>query len=61
MTDVYAGGAKLFIAFHGRPVLTQVVDRGQVSSASEFQLMPALARELGFQGRQAIGWTFARG
>ena len=54
-------GAKLFIAFHGRRVLTQVVDRGPVSSASEFQLTPALARELGFHGRQAIRWTFARG
>jgi hypothetical protein len=53
-------GAKLFIAFHGRRVLTQVVDRGPSTSAGEFQLTPALARELHFQGRQAIRWTFAR-
>jgi hypothetical protein len=53
-------GAKLFIAFHGRRVLTQVVDRGPLGTASEFQLTPALADELGFHGRQVIRWTFAR-
>ena len=53
-------GAKLFIAWRGRRVLTQVVDRGPAATASEFQLMPALAQLLGFHGTQPIRWTFAR-
>jgi hypothetical protein len=54
-------GAKLFLLFRGKRVLTQVVDRGPVRSDAEFQLTPALARELGFRGRRSIRWTFARG
>jgi hypothetical protein len=54
-------GAKLFILFNGQRVLTEVVDRGPAGTEAEFELTPALARELGFAGRQSIRWTFARG
>jgi hypothetical protein len=54
-------GAKLFLLFHHRRVLTEVVDRSPARAATEFQLTPALADRLGFHGRQPIRWTFARG
>jgi hypothetical protein len=53
-------GAKLFVLFHGRRVLTQVVDRTPAGAATEFQVTPALAARIGLEGRQPIRWTFAR-
>ena len=54
-------GAKLFLLVRGRRVLTEVVDRPPAGAATEFQLTPALASALGFNGRQPLRWTFARG
>ena len=54
-------GAKIFIAFRNRRVLTQVVDRGPRGPGREFELTPALGRKLGLHGLQPIRWTFARG
>ena len=60
MHPVLPCGAKLFLLFHGRHVLTQVVDRTPAGAATEFQVTPALAARLGLEGRQPIRWTFAR-
>lgn len=53
-------GAKVFIAYHGKTVLTTVVDRGPFSPGSEFEVTPALADLLGLSGVQRIRWSFAR-
>jgi hypothetical protein len=61
MHPVLPCGAKLFLLFHGRRILTQVVDRPPAEAATEFQVTPALATKLGLEGRQPLRWTFARG
>ena len=53
-------GAKIFISFGGREVLTQIVDHGPRSPGLEFQILPALAKKLHLHGVQPIRWTFAR-
>lgn len=53
-------GAKLFISFQGREVLTQVVDKGPSVPGREFDLTKALADKLGLHGVQRIRWAFAR-
>ena len=53
-------GAKLFIAYGGKRVLTRVIDRGPYSGGREFELTPALAKVVGLEGVQQIRWTFAR-
>ena len=53
-------GAKVFLAFHGKTVLTTVVDRGPFTPRFDFEVTPALAEELGLSGVQTIRWSFAR-
>ena len=53
-------GAKLFLRYGGKTVLTQVVDRGPYAPDREFELTPALAELLGLSGIQTIRWSFAR-
>ena len=53
-------GARIFITFHGKTVLTQVVDRGPYVPGRQFDLTDALARRLGLQGVQVIHWSYAR-
>jgi hypothetical protein len=53
-------GAKVYVAYGGRVVLTQVIDRGPFGEAREFDLTPALAELLHLDGVQSIRWTFAR-
>jgi hypothetical protein len=53
-------GAKIFISFGDVEVLTQVIARGPYASAREFDLTPALAEKLGFEGTERIRWRFAR-
>jgi rare lipoprotein A (RlpA)-like double-psi beta-barrel protein len=53
-------GAKVFLAFHGKTVLTTVVDRGPFTPRFDFEVTPALAEQLGLSGVQAIRWSFAR-
>ena len=53
-------GARIFITFHGKTVLTQVVDRGPYVPGRQFDLTDALARRLGLQGVQQIRWAYAR-
>jgi len=50
---------KLYIAFDGRTVLTQVIDRGPYVAGREFALTRALAGQLGLHGTQPIRWRFA--
>jgi rare lipoprotein A (peptidoglycan hydrolase) len=53
-------GVKLYVQFHGKTVLTHVIDRGHTVPGREFDLTPALARLLRVQGTQTIEWRFAR-
>jgi rare lipoprotein A (peptidoglycan hydrolase) len=54
-------GAKIFIAFGGKEVLTQVIDRGPAQGGHEFDLTQKLALRLGLNGVQPIRWSFASG
>ena len=53
-------GAKVFVRFKSKTVLTQVVDRGPFSPGRAFEVTPALADVLGLSGVQRIRWSFAR-
>jgi rare lipoprotein A (peptidoglycan hydrolase) len=53
-------GARIFIDFGGKRVLTQVVDRGPYEPGREFDLTDALARTLGLQGVQTVHWSYAQ-
>jgi hypothetical protein len=53
-------GARLFIEYRGKTVLTSVVDRGPFAPGREFEVTPALADMLGLSGVQTIRWSFAR-
>lgn len=53
-------GAKLYLTFRNRHVLTQVIDRAQVVPGREFDLTRRLARLLGVRGTKKITWRFAR-
>jgi rare lipoprotein A len=52
-------GARIFITYNGKTVLTQVVDRGPYSGGRAFDLTDALARLLGLRGVQAVHWAYA--
>jgi hypothetical protein len=53
-------GVKIYIRFHGREVLTQVVDRGPNVPGREFDITKALADRLDLHGTQTIEWWYAR-
>ncbi len=53
-------GAKIFVRFGGKTVLTEVVDRGPFGPARAFEVTPALADLLGLSGVQELRWSFAR-
>jgi Lytic transglycolase len=53
-------GAKIFVAYGGKTVLTTVVDRGPLAPGYQFELTPALAELVGLTGVQKIRWSFAR-
>jgi len=53
-------GAKIFVIYGGKTVLTTVVDRGPLAPGYEFELTPALAERVGLTGVQKIRWSFAR-
>ena len=52
-------GAKLYVSYEGREVLTQVVDRGTGAPGREFDVTAPLARLLELRGVQQIRWRFA--
>ena len=53
-------GIKVYIAYEGTRVLTQVIDHGPLVPGREFDLTKALADRIGLHGTQPIRWTFAR-
>lgn len=53
-------GAKVFVSYRGKTVLTTVVDRGPFTPRFDFEVTPALAEVLGLSGVQSIRWSFAR-
>jgi rare lipoprotein A (peptidoglycan hydrolase) len=53
-------GARVFITYRGKTVLTQVVDRGPYTAGRQFDLTDALARKVGLKGVQTIHWAYAR-
>jgi rare lipoprotein A (peptidoglycan hydrolase) len=52
-------GAKIYIAYDGKHVLTQVIDRGPSGPGPQFELTEGLARLLGLTGTQRIRWSYA--
>jgi hypothetical protein len=52
-------GVKIYLEFHGREVLTQVVDHGHTAPGRVFDVTLPVAKLLGLQGSQAIRWRFA--
>jgi rare lipoprotein A (peptidoglycan hydrolase) len=53
-------GAKIYLAFGGKRVLTQVIDRGPYAPGREFDVTKPLADEIGLHGTESIRWAFAR-
>ena len=53
-------GVRVYIRFHGRVVLTQVIDRGPNVPGRDFDLTKALANRLDLHGAQTIEWRFAK-
>jgi rare lipoprotein A (peptidoglycan hydrolase) len=53
-------GVRLYIRFHGKEVLTQVIDRGPTIPGRDFDVTKALANRLDLHGPQTIQWRFAK-
>ena len=54
-------GARIYISYRGKHVLTQVIDRGPYGPNRQFELTDALARLIGLTGVQRIRWSYAAG
>ncbi len=52
-------GAKVYIAYGGTELLTEVIDRRLKRQGRQFELTEALAQRLGVDGTQQIRWRFA--
>jgi rare lipoprotein A (peptidoglycan hydrolase) len=52
-------GAKIFVSYGDRRVLTQVVDRGPRVPGRRFDLTDALAVKLGIRGVRQVEWAYA--
>ena len=52
-------GAKIYVKFGSKEVLTQVIDRGHVVPGREFDVTQGLAKLLAMQGTQQIEWRYA--
>ena len=53
-------GVKVYIAYGGTEVLTEVIDSHLKRQGRQFELTEALAQRLGIDGTQQIRWRFAR-
>ena len=60
MHPVLPCGAKIYIAYGGTEVLTEVIDTRMKRQGRQFELTEALAQRLGIDGTQQIRWRFAR-
>jgi hypothetical protein len=52
-------GVELVLASGGREVRAKVVERGTAGTETRFDVTPALAEELGIDGRARVRWRFA--
>jgi len=52
-------GVKVYLEFHGKQVLTQVIDNGHTAPGRVFDVTLPVAKLLGLQGSQMIRWRFA--
>ena len=52
-------GARIYVTYRDRHVLTQVIDRGPYAPGRTFELTAALARQLGLTGVRRITWSYA--
>jgi hypothetical protein len=52
-------GAKIFLRYGGKTVLTQVIDRGPYVPGRVFDLTGPLAARLGLRGVQTLRWAYA--
>jgi len=53
-------GVKIYIAYGGTELLTEVIDSRLKRQGRQFELTDALAQRLGIDGTQQIRWRFAR-
>jgi hypothetical protein len=53
-------GVKLYIAYGGTELLTEVIDGRVKRPGRQFELTEALAQRLGIDGTQQVRWRFAR-
>ena len=53
-------GVKIYIRFHGREVLTEVVDRGPNVPGRDFDITKRLADRIDLHGTQTVRWRYAR-
>jgi len=53
-------GARLYVSYEGKTVLTQVIDRVANLAPHEFDVTAALAQRLGLRGAATIRWTYPR-
>ena len=53
-------GVKIYVRYHGREALTQVVDRGPNAPGRDFDITKALADRLDLHGTQTVQWRYAR-
>jgi hypothetical protein len=53
-------GVDLVLAVGGHEARTEVIDRGPEGTDTQFDVSPALAAELGLDGKTTIRWRFAR-
>jgi rare lipoprotein A (peptidoglycan hydrolase) len=52
-------GARIYVSYRGKHVLTQVIDRGPTVAGRQFELTDALAKLIGLTGIQRIRWSYA--
>lgn len=52
-------GTKIYVAYGGVELLTEVIDNDLRRSGRQFELTEALAQRLGVEGTQQIRWRFA--
>ena len=53
-------GVKVYIAYGGTELLTEVIDGRMKRQGRQFELTEALAQRLGIDGTQQVRWRFAR-
>ena len=53
-------GVKIVLAYRGRQVETEIVDKGPYSARHEFDLTQRLAADLGVRGVATVRWRFAQ-